>query len=498
LNGALSLIKPIVESHRPRLAKAMADHSKAMLAIVRDIRERMESIRKFDVPTSYNTTTTAGQATATVPDNMDDGDNQSDDAPQQPAPTNAGNAVQPNVMTTYIPISLRAKMPLQPSKMIANDSRLSTEYARVTTTLEAANQVHLTYLTEMSKFARRIAETELAARITLLEHAYNDALDTISQGLIIVQIHLEGNTAENFNETDLAAIAAAFLHPRLPSNHWGSLPFINPTRTKEVYSDEKQQKLSEGQKTIATMINSDNTRGASVLCLRVVEELTKIIPALTTDLWTHDYKLDQAKALDAKLRAVTSKKSIDKANTRLNDALNNNAGELVRPIVNQEVRQELNKALSRKKKSTRKNYSAEDKTQSLQAGSGRRNSKNSGERKKRSERDSSTSSSSRSGTRRGRSRPRKSTQQAPKDYDDNRSQRSESTKPPGILRLKTSKFRPGRGSISDDDSDDLRVYADHHPAKHRNASRNQSRDGRNRGRQDGAKSANRGRGSTRN
>jgi hypothetical protein len=153
----------------------------------------------------------------------------------------------------------------------------------------------------MSKFAREIAETELAARITLLEHVYNDALDTISQGLIIVQIHLEGNTAENFNETDLAAIAAAFLHPRLPSTHWGSLPFINPTRTKEAYSDEKQQKLSEGQKTIATTINSDNTRGASVLCLRVVEELTKIIPPLTTDLWTHDFKLDQAKALDAKL-----------------------------------------------------------------------------------------------------------------------------------------------------------------------------------------------------
>jgi hypothetical protein len=52
LNGALSLIKPIVELHRPRLAKAMADHSRAMLAIVQDIQERMESIRKFEVPTS--------------------------------------------------------------------------------------------------------------------------------------------------------------------------------------------------------------------------------------------------------------------------------------------------------------------------------------------------------------------------------------------------------------------------------------------------------------
>ena len=48
LHGVLEKIKPVVESHRPRLAKAMADHAKAMLAIVRDIREHSESIRKFD------------------------------------------------------------------------------------------------------------------------------------------------------------------------------------------------------------------------------------------------------------------------------------------------------------------------------------------------------------------------------------------------------------------------------------------------------------------
>jgi hypothetical protein len=126
--------------------------------------------------------------------------------------------------------------------------------------------------------------------------------------------------------------------------------------------------------------------------------------------------------LDAKLRAVTSRKSVNKANTRLNDALNNNAGDLVRPIFNQETRQELNKALSQKKKSTRKNYSAEDKTHSLQAGSGKKNSKNSGEHKKRHDQDSNTDSSSRSGTCCRHSQPRTLTQQATKEDNNNRSQ----------------------------------------------------------------------------
>ena len=194
--------------------------------------------------------------------------------------------------------------------------------------------------------------------------------------------------------------------------------------------------------------------------------------------------------MDAKLHTVTTKKAVNKANTQLNDALDNDAGELVRPLVNQEVRHKLDKALSRKKKSTRKNSLAEDRTPSLQANSGQRNSKNSGERKKRHDRDSSTDSS-RNGRRRGRSRPRKSTD---KTTQDDRSQRSQPPKLDGILRYKTSDFRPKRGQSSDA-SDDLEVYADHHPAKHRKRG---GRDGgNNRDNRGGAKSGDRARDSSR-
>ena len=390
-------------------------------------------------------------------------------------------------METYIPISLRAKMPLRPSKMIVNDSRISTEYARITNTLEAATQLHLSYQIKMAGYALEIAETELAARITLLEAAYCEALEIISQGLVFVQIHLEGNTPENFNEIDIAAVAAGFVHAYLPANHWGSLPFIDTTTTRDLYTARKKQKLTTEQKSLATTINADNARGASVLCKRVVDELIKIIPALTTDLWNHDAKLDQTKALDAKLRAVTSKKAVDKANTRLNDALDNDAGALVRPLVNQEVRHELNKALSRKKKSARKNYSAEDKTPSLQAESGQQNSKKSRERKRRQERDSSTDSSNRSGTRRGRSRSRKSTNE--KTQDDRQRSKSKQSKPPGILHFKTSKFSRKRGKSHDESEDDLEVYADHHPAsKHKRGGRD---GGKNRDNRDAAKSGGR-------
>jgi len=63
LHGVLEKIKPVVELHRPRLAKAMADHAKAMLAIICDIRERLESIRKFDQVQPINDAAAAANAT---------------------------------------------------------------------------------------------------------------------------------------------------------------------------------------------------------------------------------------------------------------------------------------------------------------------------------------------------------------------------------------------------------------------------------------------------
>ena len=130
---------------------------------------------------------------------------------------------------------------------------------------------------------------------------------------------------------------------------------------------------------------------------------------------------------------------------------------------------------------------AEDKIPSLQAKSGQRNSKNSGERKKRHDRDSSTDSSNRSGTRRGRSRSRKSTNE--KTQDDRQQSKSKQSKPPGILHFKTSKFRPKRGNSPDESDDDLEVYADHHPAsKHKRGGRD---GGKNRDNRDAAKSGSR-------
>ena len=510
LYGVLTFIKPVVESHRPRLAKAMADHSKAMLMTIRDIRDRIKSIKKFNAPpTSDNASNTiSGSVNAMVVDAAEGEDVNNDSASSASSgdaataqPPIAGNARATAVSTTnttrgaatttnptitetptFVPISLRKEMPLKPSKMITNDSRVSDEYSKVLTALEAANRLHDSYLIEISKHAKTIAELELAARIKLLEAQYSEALDTISQGLVFVHIHLGGKHHEDIVESDIAAIAAAFTHEHFEDEHWASLPFIHANATKETYIELKKNNLTDGQRQIAEYLFANRTRPARLLVDAVCDELKTIIPALTTNLWTHDVTLDNTKALDAKLRAVTTKKAVDKANQRLNDALDKDAGELLQPVVEKEVNHAVNKALSRKKKSARKNSSAEDKTQSLRADSGRKNQRKSRDGK-RSKRDTSSDSSGRSGKRRGQSRRRQS-----KNEDDGRK-----STPVGILRLKTDKWDPRRhrgessSEISEDDDDSAFTS---NSSQSRKRGRDERQD-RRRGHRDGASSAKR-------
>ena len=468
LDGVLLSIKTLIESHRPRLANVMADHSIAMLRTIREIRERSISIKKFSRPDADNNAATDMA--------VDDADERA--GPIQRAQAAAGDIDAPALVDddpdasvpqthgtqTFVPVSLRSKMPLKPSKKIINDSRVGDEYARVLTTLEAATKLHDDYLVKLSKLAEQIARAELDARISILEHEFLDAIGMITRGLLFVKIHMDELYPESYDEDDLANIAAFAVLDALPNEYFANLQFV--TTDKKTWVDEKTKKaLTAGQKNIASILVNDGNRPAAILVRATRDAVLAVIPTLTTALWTLDVTNAKEKALDAKLRAVTTIKAIDKANTKLNDALDNDAGELLDPIVKKHVKSYVNEKLSREKKSRRKNSSAGGKTQPSQPEHGRKNYANSKRSGKRLKDTSSTDSSGRSGTRRGRSRPRRS---------DNSEQRT----PPSILRLRTEKWDPrrkDRGQSSEEESfdndDDWTISSEEDRPRIRNASK---------------------------
>lgn len=447
LTGVLLSIKTLIESHRPRLANVMADHSIAMLRIVREIRERSISIKKFSRPDADNNAASDmavdGAEERAGPIQRAQAAAGDIDAPALVDNDPDASVPQAHGMQPFIPVSLRSKMPLKPSKKIVNDSRVSDEYARVLTTLEAATKLHDDYLVKLSKFAEKIAKAELDARISIFEHEFLDAIGMITRGLLFVKIHMDELNPESYVEDDLANIATFAVLDALPNEYFANLQFV--TTDKETWVDEKSKKaMTAGQKNIASILVNDANRPAALLVRATRDAVLAVIPTLTTALWALDVTNEKEKALDAKLRAVTTIKAVDKANTKLNDALDNDAGELLDPIVKKHVKSYVNEKLSREKKARRKNSLAEGKTQPSPPEHGRKNYANSKRSGKRLKDTSSTDSSGRSGTRRGRSRPR-------------RSDKSEMNLP-SILRLRTEKWDPRRrdrrGESSEEESFD--------------------------------------------
>lgn len=265
----------------------------------------------------------------------------------------------------------------------------------------------------------------------------------ITRGLLFVKIHMDELNPESYVEDDLANIATFAVLDALPNEYFANLQFV--TTDKETWVDEKTKKATTaGQKNIASILVNDANRPAALLVRATRDAVMAVIPTLTTALWALDVTNEKEKALDAKLRAVTTTKAVDKANIKLNDALDNDAGELLDPIVKKHVKSYVNEKFSREKKSRRKNSSAGGKTQPSPPEHGRKNYANSKRSGKRLKDTSSTDSSGRSGTRRGRSRPR-------------RSDNSE-LNPPSILRLRTEKWNPRRrdrrGESSEEESFD--------------------------------------------
>ena len=337
LTGKYTFIKSLVESQRVILGKTMAVHSMAMLKHHREIREKLEALARFE------------------------GANYADKHDIDPT-TGTGR------IKSFVPTSLRAKMPLNHSKIVKEDSRCASSYSAITTKMEAAQSVHDEYLQKLSVLSREIANVELAARKELLFCEYCDTVINIAEGLIKVGKKEIKAPATQIPEKNVAFASASIAFREFPLSHWEKLKFLNDTSAESkgaFYSSFERHIKLDHKKDVDDLMNIE--AGEDHPDLRLIDwvskKLLEFIPILSTDFWEHDTNIDEDRELDAELEELFSKKDTDKANQELEDGMEVDGDAVLEAAITKTVNKAMDKQTANRRKESRKNSSGDAKSQ---------------------------------------------------------------------------------------------------------------------------------------
>ena len=438
LTGKYDYIKPIVESQRASLRKNMVMHCKAMTKTDSEISSRLGTLARFD---------------GTYTDKYDVDEK--------------GEGKE----KSFIPGSLRSKMPLNFSKKVKNDSRCATTLSAITTTMLEAHQAHERYQKEMAKLARTIAEQEIEGRKSILAAQYSEAVLSIAQGLIKVGRIQEEYPTPRTTELNVAHKAINQFFSSAPDHHWDGLKFLTDAEEETVnkfYNDFETHHNIKFDADIKSIFDDESNMeedetGIDVhpdlaLANWVEKQLLSIVPELTTSFWIHEAKQEIARRLDAELDELYEKKEVDNANDELADKMEVEGETIIEDLVKKKTKEARDKEISKRKKEARKNSSGDNKDQESTPREDGHKSKKKSKKKKKNDRSTSTkrqydhsdddsddSYDGRHHDRRSRSRNEE------KDYDDyddhNSRHRRGHYRPKGILRRRSVSW--GRSSTPD-------------------------------------------------
>ena len=97
-------------------------------------------------------------------------------------------------------------------------------------------------------------------------------------------------------------------------------------------------------------------------------ELCKIMPRITTDLWAKGADKEVDKALDAELKQLYHEEEIDEANQDLADNLEEEGDKALDSYIDKKANKEVDKRIANRKKTARKNFSDGPKNQGSMSG----------------------------------------------------------------------------------------------------------------------------------
>ena len=264
----------------------------------------------------------------------------------------------------FVPGSLRMDTPLNTSELVRTDGRLTDIKAEIDRELARGRSTLDEMKDKLTVHAKKIAELELRARQKLLAAEYYNTLKEVSGALAITARGTAGFEKPTSTVENLAYAAASSARRLFDEDHLRDLPFVN--RESNLF-DDSEALWDDFQKwhdiDYDNVIKPQVSTADHALVAHVATELAKIIPALTTSIWSSRKEVKEAAAIDADLDMWIGRKAIDDANDRLSATMDVDDGDKIRELVGEAVDERLRKKGAREKQQRRKKSSGDGKTQ---------------------------------------------------------------------------------------------------------------------------------------
>lgn len=335
LEGVFKQLEYIVATQRNHLMqKAIIEAARSMLKTDRDIRNRLETLAKF------NTTYT---------------DNNDYDMNGRPR------------VKSFIPASLRSKLEINCSQLVQNDSRYAEERAAIETARSTALTIHAESQQRIAAQMKIIAESELSAKRKLFCVQNFQSIMTLASGFAIIGINQPNRQPIATNQRRIAILGCIRCFYSLkPSSLYADTRLFDNTRLDADFDNKfieefltwNQVNPNEIFDITRTSYPSDDS-----IANYVRKQLVATWPEVTTKLWRHDANRNSFKKLESELADLFECKAIVNANTQLAEALDTTADDTISPLIKKEVERQLQSRAQKSKNIMRKKSSGDAKNQ---------------------------------------------------------------------------------------------------------------------------------------
>ena len=265
----------------------------------------------------------------------------------------------------FVPNSCRAKCPIKPSQQSNDDDDMKT-------LLEDAEKDHDNWKQSMAAHARKVSELELRIRNAELRKLfYEFAKDLALTKVVVFDITNGGMIGIALTKEELAHVA---VHTTLNAFSLANAAFIGFEDDQDGAMEPASAKLARDYSEtlsfdVAAAKNKANIATDGVIVLGIVEELTTLVPALTTDLWRQIQAKERQREINAAIKlALAPQAKMDAteevaAQLALLDA--NNPTKSLLDLIDKRTKAGLEKMKQDMKRDLRKNYSAGSNDQEL-------------------------------------------------------------------------------------------------------------------------------------
>jgi len=336
LEGVFKQLQHIVATQRNHhMQKAIIDAARSMLKSDRDIRNRLETLAKFDTPYT---------------------DNNDYDTNGRPR------------VKGFIPASLRFKLEINCSQLVQNDSRCAVERAAIETARSTAMSIHAECLQRIAAQMKIIAESELSARRKLFGVQNFQSIMTLASGYTILGVNHPNRPPIATSQQRIAILGCIRCFQKLkPSSLYSDARLFDNSRLNADFDGKFIEEFlawTEVRPRDIFDITKTSHPTDDSIANYVRKQLVAVWPEVTTKLWNHDANRNSSKKVDSELADLFESKAIVNANTQLAIAMDSTADDnTIAPLIMKEVERQLQSRAQKSKKSMRKKSSGDAKNQ---------------------------------------------------------------------------------------------------------------------------------------